>query len=447
MRVVVLALIGIAAAFPAGLQQTLDAIAKEKAAQYNCSISIAARSTDDAISAAAGVVDFGTMAKAKVTDKYAWGSCTKMLTAASIMNLVSKGVFTLDHTISSLVNDVLGKMKELSPKQNFSKVEDLWGGNVTNTTIRMLLGMHSGVPDFDTANPQPGKAALDPLRVQLYSTPNISESPAELMSVPWVAQHWVDCIHGHHGPPGAQFCYSSTNFMLLGYVMAQYQKLADWKDLDQGALLPDDLKKDIVFAKDGTPVSYGSARGYDRTSYNMPKGSHNDHDNGDVKGVFSGWTASNLVSTAAAMANLTWEIYNTERFAPKELRDQMIPPKPSFFHPISLYGLGTFNLGTQTGQKGDYGKGYGHLGATYGYNSVSGYFPALNITLSVGTNIETDDQVQPADTMCFAYNAIAGAILGQNITCTFKSAGFYGGACKCDKITAPTSEVVEFTLV
>lgn len=229
--------------------------------------------------------------------------------------------------------------------------------------------------------------------------------------------------------------------MLLGFVLAQYANLADWKEFDQTRILPDYLKNEIVFAKDGSPVSYGSARGYDRTSYNQPvKGVHNDHDNGDVKGVFAGWTASNAVASAAAMANMTWEIYSAYSFAPKEFIDQMKPPKATFFHPISIYGLGTFNLNMETGQKGAYGEGYGHLGATYGYQSFSGYFPALNITVSVATNIETDDQVQPADTFCFAYNAIASAMLNQDISCTFKSAGFYGGACKCSKITDSSLE-------
>merc|ERR1719510_733766 len=122
---------------------------------------------------------------------------------------------------------------------------------------------------------------------------------------------------------------------------------------------------------DVTPVSYGAVHGYDRTSYNLPRGTYNDHDNGYVKSVFAGWTASNIVSSAAALANLTWEIYNTEFFAPRKYMDLMIPPLPSAAKPFVIYGLGTFNLGFQTGQSGKYGRGYGHLGATYGYQSIS----------------------------------------------------------------------------
>lgn len=427
-------LIGSTVGLPEGLEQKLQAIAKIEAAKYNCSISLAVRSGSDLVMVADGIVDFKAQTRAKVTDKYAWGSCTKMHTAASIMKLVSKGAFTLDHTIASLVDDVLGKMHKANPGQNFSKVEDLWGANITSVTIRQLLSMQAGVPDFDTAVPSVGQFT-DPLRAALYKTPDHLDTPSELMSVPWVAKHWVNCTHGM-----MKFCYSSTNFMLLGFVLAQYAKLADWKDLDQTEILPNYLKDEIVFAKDGTPVSYGSARGYDRTSYNMPKGVYNDHDNGDVKGVFAGWTASNLVSSAAAMANMTWEIYAAYSFAPKEFADQMIPPKPTHLHPMSIYGLGTFNLDMETGQKGEYGQGYGHLGATYGYQSVSGYFPALNITLALATNIETDDQVQPSDAYCLAFNAVAGAMLNQNITCTFKTGGYYGGSCNCTQIKAPSTE-------
>jgi CubicO group peptidase (beta-lactamase class C family) len=339
------------------------------------------------------------------------------------------------------VDDLLGKIKTLNPGQNFSNVGDLWGANIPTVTVRQLLAMNDGVPDFDTANPATGGGkALDALRAKLYKEPDHLDTPTELMSVPWVAKQWKNCKSGPFHSAG--FCYSSTNFMLLGLVLAQHAQVSDWKDYDQSQILPAYLKDEIVFAKDGTPVSYGSARGYDRTAYNMPVGTHNDHDNGDVKGVFAGWTASNIVASAAAMANMTWEIYAAHTLAPKNVIDQMIPPKPSLFHPFSIYGLGTFSLNMETGQKGEYGTGYGHLGATYGYQSVSGYFPALNITLAIGTNIETDNQVQPSDTICMAYNEIAGAMLNQKITCTFEMRGYYGGVCKCDAIKTPSGESV-----
>mmetsp|Transcript_112484 Transcript_112484/g.216681 ORF Transcript_112484/g.216681 Transcript_112484/m.216681 type:complete len:510 (-) Transcript_112484:71-1600(-) len=436
--VVVLTLVKAMSAFPEGLSERLQAIAKMEAEKYNCSISIAVRSSDDLVVVADGITDFKAKTKAKVTDKYVWGSCTKMHTAASIMNLVSKGYLSLDDKVSSLVDDVLKKLKEIHPEQNFSTLEDIWGERITHVTIRQLLSMTDGVPDFDTATPQPGRQPVDPLRAKLYETPDHFDGPTELMSVPWVRDRWTNCNSRFHIPPG--FCYSSTNYILLGLVLAHFAQVSDWTDLDQTKTLPTYLQNEIAFARDGTPVSLGAVHGYDRTSYNMPKGVHNDHDNGQVKGVFAGWTASNLVTSASAMANMTWEIYAAHSFAPKHFIDQMLPPKATVRHPLVFYGLGTFTLNMVTGQRGDYGVGYGHLGATYGYQSLSGYFPALNITLAVGTNIETDDQVQPADTTCLAYNAVAGAMLNMNISCTFEERGYYGGTCKCTQIESSSIE-------
>lgn len=43
---------------------------------------------------------------------------------------------------------------------------------------------------------------------------------------------------------------------------------------------------------------------------------------------------------------------------------------------------------------------YGHLGATYGYDSIFGYNPTLDLGIAIGTNIETPSQTQPSDAFC-----------------------------------------------
>eukprot|EP00438_Fugacium_kawagutii_P029155 Skav216174 [mRNA] locus=scaffold2249:58985:67689:+ [translate_table: standard] len=110
-----------------------------------------------------------------------------------------------------------------------------------------------------------------------------------------------------------------------------------------------------------------------------------------VDGVFAGWTASNVVATAEQVADLSWEIWQQHSIAPKEFVDQMIPQV------MRIYGLG---------------KGYGHLGATYGtwaavpelggYQSIVGFFPELNVSVAIATNIETDKQAGPAARGIFA---------------------------------------------
>merc|ERR1712224_721355 len=111
--------------------------------------------------------------------------------------------------------------------------------------------------------------------------------------------------------------------------------------------------------------------------------------------------------------------------APRKFMQEMIPSGTR-----EMYGLGTFNLGFTTGHRDEYGKAYGHLGATYGYQSLAGFFPAINASMSIATNIETDHQSQPMDAFCDAYNAVVGLLLNTSFTCKFESTGYFGG-CKC----------------
>jgi len=411
--------------------------------KYNCSVSIALRSADGETAVAAGVSDFATGRPANASDRYAWGSVTKMVTAAAIMKLVSQGAFGLDSRVAPLVDPLLMNMSRANPWQNFTTLEDLWGANVTNTTIRQLLAMQDGMPDFDTAIPKPHAGApTDPLRAKLYTNPDHVSSPTELMSMPWVRGHWKPCLKILSQKPG--FCYSSTNFMVLGLVLLAHSGNAtSWEQLHLGDYLPSYLRSQVDFATRGAPKDYGAVHGYDRTSYNVPRGEHSHHDNWDVDGVFAGWTASNLVASAPSVASLAWEIFGPpSSVAPREYVEQMVP-WPGATH---VYGLGAFNLGLITGRMGPHllrpanplGIGYGHIGATYGYQSIAGYFPKLNIALAISTNIETDDQGQPLDTMCHAYNAVVDVLLGQKSECKFHSTGYFG-FCTC---TGRESELI-----
>lgn len=341
-----------------------------------------------------------------------------------------------------MVDPVFARMADTDPSQGFRSMADLWGAeNVSDVTLRQLLGMTSGLPDFDTATPcfpnQTGCVPSDPLRKTLYDDPGTSYEPARLMDVPWVGHHWRGQCKQVIRPGMAPFCYSSTNFMLLGFVLVAMSGATSWETLDQMAFVPESLKGKLAFALSGSPRDYTRVHGYDRTSYNVPKGQTNDHDNWQVHGVFSGWTASDMVAPASAIADLTWEVYGPEhRFVPQEVVELMLPG------PLDIYGLATFNLRTNTGRLGRLGKAHGHLGATYGYQSVTAYFPGLQIAMTVATNIETDYQEQPAHAMCLAYNAAVNRMLNETTQCEFKPGSYYGGGCHCKASSSSDESVV-----
>ena len=95
------------------------------------------------------------------------------------------------------------------------------------------------------------------------------------------------------------------------------------------------------------------------------------------------------------------------------------------------YGLATFNLSHATGIKGADGVLYGHLGATYGYQSIVGYSPVLNLTFAVASNIETDYQAQPSDTLCSIFNGVRNALHGKPPPMCNYTVSYYNGGCKC----------------
>ena len=81
---------------------------------------------------------------------------------------------------------------------------------------------------------------------------------------------------------------------------------------------------------------------------------------------------------------------------------------------------------------GPYGRAYGHLGATYGYDSIVIYFPAADVSLAVGTTIETDEQSAPSDAVCLAYHAVLAALTNSTEpTCVYRKSGYWGGVCDC----------------
>ena len=414
---------------PDAIKQALQRIAKVKAETYNCSVSIAFKNADYEVAAAAGTADFSSGRAVTTASSFAWGSGTKPLTGASILKLMSKGHFGLETPVHEVLDPLLAEAAKRDPTMKFASLADLWGAeNVTAIVMGQLLNMTSGIPDFDTAK---GHGAMtDSLRAELYKNPAKSYSPIELMQLPWVAHSFYPC---HDVGPHWHKCYSSTNFMLLGLILANETA---WDKFDQSNFFPPSLKSNssLRFAVAGDPQANDCVHGYDRTSYNMPGHQSNDQDVVQVTGVFAGWTASDIVGTPSDVARLTWNIYGPEpTILPKEYADMMASTALA-----RDYGLATFNLARDTGQSGSYGDAYGHLGATYGYQSQMVYFPELEFALTVATNIETNTQGQPKDALCFAYNAVAGLMLKQDITCTYSASSYYGSGCNCTQIVPPS---------
>ena len=185
------------------------------------------------------------------------------------------------------------------------------------------------------------------------------------------------------------------------------------------------------FAVHGAPSDWTGVHGYDRTSYNgHSAAARPGKDVWHVKGVYGGWTASDVTARVADTARLAYDLYG--RAGPRLLSPDSVArmiPKSDF------YGFATFNLSfTSWGPSsaGPFDTAYGHLGATYGYQSIVAYFPGADVAISVASNIETDYQVQPSDVLCSAYNAVLARLTNRTEpNCTYETGSYWGGRCDC----------------
>ena len=117
---------------------------------------------------------------------YVWGSVTKMVTGSAVLRHVDAGRISLDDRVDQYIDPFLKKMAQKHPAQNFSKMSDLWGNQVEMITVRDLLGMTSGLPDF--IHSPSGRQPSDSLRADVYKHPSKCFDPLTLISVPWCAK-------------------------------------------------------------------------------------------------------------------------------------------------------------------------------------------------------------------------------------------------------------------
>lgn len=414
------------------LQKDLQQIVAARAAHWNCTFSVAAFGPSALGSAPVALASD----QSSVTEKFAWGSITKMWTGASIMQLVAQGKLDLHQPVAPIIDAQLESMVKIKfpGMDSFKKMSDLWGDQVNTVTLRDLLAMQSGIPDFDTANPSRTGPNLDPFRAQVYAEPSHDFLEPFLLSVPWVATGNLTST------PGQGFHYSSTNFGLLGLILAHHAGEADYRQFNQSSFLPQGLaeRTDFGWASTGSPAQHGVVAGFDRTDYNGqnvtkdPAGVNVGH----VSGVFAGYSAADFIGSPSAVAEIGYALWGKpSTLVPAEFRDLMVPNLTSRDFRNSFYGLASQNVGLMgiTGGKGEYSVNYGHLGATYGYDSIFGYNPTLDLGIAIATNIETSDQEQPADAFCHIYNRVKNFLLQEKIAkCEYKTSGYYGGKCECN---------------
>jgi len=407
------------------LRASIESTVLAKARQYGCEIGLAFHGEIAGVPHETAVFSDGVCD----STQWAWGSVTKQFTGALLLQRVEQRRFeSLDSVAHRYVDPQLSKL-------GLGSMATLFGLDAERITLRHLATMASGVPDYDTAKPDT-PIPTDVFRAECYEAPGEVFGPAQILNLSWVARGRLDFA------PGTNGSYSSTNYVLLGLALCAVQPDCDvWYDLRPGALfdaLPSGQRKKYdrtSFAARASPRAAGVITGFDRTGYN----GQNPHarpgvDVSAVRGVFAGLTASDLVAPAADVARFTYALYGQTgtRMLSTASRALMTPSPEQAFYGFATFNFTKMNLaGAHVGSQRTHA--YGHMGATYGYDSIAAYWPAADVAVSVATNIETIDQVQPRDVVCSVLNTIFAWSDGASRPpiCIYNATSYFGSACHC----------------
>jgi D-alanyl-D-alanine carboxypeptidase len=242
-------------------------------------------------------------------------SVTKTFTATLILQLVDEGRLTLDQEVTDLLPGVVVP---------------------AGVTVDQLLRHTSGIADL-----------LRPLRPQLNNDTEHRFTPAEVVAA--VGPTWW--------PPGADWGYSNTNYVLLGMIVERVTGKAFAEALQERLLGPLQLDGSGLL---GTP----------NAPWLMP-----------AAWVTAFWTSGSMYATVHDL--LRWG---------DALYEGHVLPEPSLARMLSFekypYGLGVEQLSV------DGRIGYGHSGLLRGFTSLLVRLPMEGVTLVV---LSTGPRYDPAE--------------------------------------------------
>mmetsp|Transcript_44189 Transcript_44189/g.104610 ORF Transcript_44189/g.104610 Transcript_44189/m.104610 type:complete len:487 (+) Transcript_44189:72-1532(+) len=383
--------------FRSKLQRLLDEVT-EASRLGEAALQLSWKSVDFEVTVSSGEAK-GRDVTAK--DTWLFGSATKPYTAVMVMQAMERGLIDLNETVSHYVDPMLLSLVNTT-------MVDLFGPRALNVTVWHLVTMQSGLPDFDVP-------ALD--EEMLTTAFNESWAPIRVIEAA-AKEDWV-C------DPGECVYYSSTNFVLLGFVLLAANGPApggsplDWSSLDQSSVLPLSCensgfvtnssirsKLTVPGISDGgvglggehersrlDPSSYPLSASRAASKRNSVKPTRIYAQPADILG----WTCGNVVATTLDVARFMWDLLATKTLVNESTLALMTQTRPMSFgfgKGLIEYGAGLFSQQSDYAairksrhwNYGDWGTTLGHGGDTYGFISDQGFIPQFNATWSYVVN-------------------------------------------------------------
>jgi len=408
-------------ALEARLASVLPKVIQAHASKWNTGVQVAFVHQTAKYSFASGMADHA-LAKPMTSDtRIAMGSLTKMWTAAHVAQFASAGALTLDEAFVPFVDRYM--VSELG-----QTTAEIYGDWILGVTVRQLLTMRSGLPDYtDTV-------------LRNWTFAGKEYSPFDVLRLSSKTALFA---------PGTGGAYSSLGYVFLGLVLANLTKSERWSDYDQRSLLPAASRvgyPQTVFPITGLCGEFGTAAMYATDSPAKSRelrckepGSLSQvclnpqpHrivtrtvtrttttrqvQSGDYYGFITnytcsvaygsvdarqnscsnGWTMGNIISTAAEQAEFLHSLYgpgkgDSDTILPLSVKKEMLQMEPltQGWGTGMPYGMGTYMKATPTDPASDAAWMYGHGGADYGSYTNAHYNPMLEFALVVSTTNES----------------------------------------------------------
>lgn len=262
------------------------------------------------------------------------GSCTKMFTAASVLQLVEEGKIRLTD-----------RLTDIFPDENILRGMLVINGidYIDSVTVLNLLNHTSGIPDYFSSD---------------VSKEISVHGDSSLRFNPWDLVVFAKGINKAELIPGSSFNYSNTNYILLGLIIEKYSKMK----------YADYVVKNIL-----QPL--GMENTYLPSAFSLP-GRKDGHYNQklNVMPATLAWSAGEIISTPADMNKFIRGWYSGKLFSDKMCNEI----RTMYFNK----GFGQFEYGLGILRKQEYC--FGHAGQTFGFQSfigctTSGYSFAIGI--------------------------------------------------------------------
>lgn len=351
---------GLAAQLGPQLQAVLD---RERADTGAPAIAAAITFPDGSIwSSASGDARIDPQQPATGDTPFVVGSVSKTFVAAAIMQLVDEGQLSLDDPIAKWLPDY---------------------PDAQNITVRQLLHHRSGIYDYFAASNYDA-LVFGSMRGHTWTPDEILRTFA----------------HAPYFPPGTDYHYSNTNFILLGQIIEQItgQPLGDV----YRQRFFDPLGLDSTYFQGSGPPPPTAAEGY----LERPNGLKEQSDDTDYRPTVSAatvaWAAGAIDASAHDIALWGDALYGGHLVNPEllaQMEDWTYYPPPI----DETYGLGTRSREIE-GERV-----FGHTGSIRGFDAAMWHFPETDMTIDVLTNLGRIDANPIVDALAaVAYPAAQG---------------------------------------